>query len=35
MLPLPAEVDAERRLKWMGSLVPGSDGALYCAPDCA
>eukprot|EP01052_Picozoa_sp_SAG31_P044685 SAG31_NODE_7882_length_1575_cov_3.507797_1_plen_221_part_00 len=35
VLPLPAAVDAQRRGKWLGSLVAGSDGALYCAPSNA
>jgi hypothetical protein len=31
-LALPAGCDAKQSNKWYGSLVAGSDGALYCAP---
>ena len=31
-LALPDGCDAEERGKWLGSLVAGSDGAMYAAP---
>jgi hypothetical protein len=32
LLALPAGCNAKQAAKWLGSLVAGSDGALYCAP---